>query len=113
MMCKLQFKLTLGPKPSTLNFKLSTRIKKPRIKSRACVLKDYQVLFQSAVVRNCKSLASFLPSAGKNLTAISRFHTLTESMNRFPAAAVRLVCTFHNASFLPFCLKNEPGERPF
>jgi hypothetical protein len=45
-------------------------------------------------------MTAFSAARCKYPAAISGFHTLAETMYCFAAAAVRLICTFHNSLFL-------------
>ena len=60
------------------------------------------MLFKTALVRYSELMATLCTAGSQHFTAISRFHTLTETMNCLAAAAVRLICTLHNITFCPF-----------
>lgn len=69
-------------------------------------------LLQFLLVANRQLVTAFGTTAGQHLTTISRLHALTESMNGFAAAAMRLKCTFHCLiSF--FTLRNHPWRAGF
>lgn len=53
-------------------------------------------------------MTAFSATASQNLTAIGRLHALSETVNGFAAAAMRLKCTFHCFSF--FTLTKSPVE---
>lgn len=59
-------------------------------------------LLKTAFVRNAQFLTSFLAARSQYFTAVCRFHSLTETMNRLTTATVWLECTFHISNICPF-----------
>lgn len=52
-------------------------------------------LFQLPLIGNRQLQPTFPPAARQHFAAISGLHSLSEPMDGFPAAVMRLKCTFH------------------
>ena len=69
---------------------------------------SYRILFQSFLIGNTQLLAAFCAAAGKDLTAICSFHTLTKAMYSLTTFTMRLKSPFHVFNFSR--LQNRTGR---
>jgi hypothetical protein len=56
-----------------------------------------------SIVRYSQFVPAFSAAACQHLLSVSRLHTLTKTVNRLPAAFMRLKCTFHILLIYAFC----------
>lgn len=59
-------------------------------------------LFLPELVGDGQLMPALATTAGQDLAAVRRLHTLAETMYRLAAAAMRLECTFHALGFFTF-----------